>query len=238
MKGLWTKNEVNYNDLKAIEVPAETNSYVPIPYNEYVDTITNMGEEHLNGFQLKNTKYGLARHNQQMFGIHTYQNSQTDIGLSVGFRTSYNKTLVNALAIGGEVFVCENLMITGNIMVMRKHTVNVRVDLESMIVDGFKEAHDDYDKVLQRREAYRSRQCLLDEGYQILGLLYGKKILSPRQLNTAVEELRNPSHKEHGKHTMWSLYNACTESLKTTPVTRMLENHKKLDTVIDGYIYA
>ena len=149
--------------------------------------------------------------------------------MSIGFRTSYDKTLSNTVAIGGSVFVCANLMIQGNIMVMRKHTPNVIADMEVMLEDAFVQAPVYFDTALETKEKYVTKNLNTDDGYRMLGYLYGHGILSPRQLTTAKNEWTNPTHSQHGNNTVWTCYNACTEALKTAPYYEILEKYKKLD---------
>ena len=229
MKGLWTKNAVTYSDIKEIPIPESTLTYQAVPYTDLIDSLLVLGSDMLTGFSLEKTKYGLARENQQMFGIHTYKFGISDIGLSIGFRSSYNRTLSNSVAIGGNVFVCDNLMIQGDIMVMRKHTPNVYNDLSLRLKSAFENAQDAYLELHETKEHLSNIYVSTDRGYQMLGYLYGNNILASRQLSVATKEWRTPTHKEHGKNTAWTLYNACTEALKTLQIRGILEKHQILD---------
>ena len=66
------------------------------------------------------------------------------------------------------------------------------------------------------------------EAYRWMGLLYGKGVLTPRQLPIVKNNWKKPNHEEFASKNMWSFYNACTEALKTTPPNQMLNRHIKL----------
>jgi hypothetical protein len=55
----------------------------------------------------------------------------------------------------------------------------------------------------------------------------GHGVLKPRQVAKALKQWNNPPNA-FASRSMWSLYNACTEALKSTPPNRILESHIKL----------
>ena len=114
-------------------------------------------------------------------------------------------------------------------MVMRKHTPNVIADMEVMLENAFIEAPVNFDTALETKEKYVTKNLNTDDGYRMLGYLYGHGVLSPRQLTKAKNEWTTPTHSQHGKNTVWTCYNACTEALKTAPYYEILEKYKKLD---------
>ena len=59
----------------------------------------------------------------------------------------------------------------------------------------------------------------------IWGVLFGRNILTPRQLPVARREWLHPTHDAFKPRTRWSLYNAATAALKTTPPNRIMERH-------------
>ena len=143
--------------------------------------------------------------------------------MAVGFRTSYNKLLANAVALGSRVEVCENLMLTGQIVIMRKHTKNVWNDLENLIYKAFNDAEGNWNKALTHREYLRRFPISDTEAYKFLGNATGRGVLKLRQLKKSLDEWKQPTHKEHGKGTAWTLYQATTEALKTTPIHNYME---------------
>ena len=67
-----------------------------------------------------------------------------------------------------------------------------------------------------------------DDAYQFLGRMFGYGVLKTRQLTTAVNCWKNPPYAEFQDKNMWSLYNACTEALKSTPPNKIIQQHIKL----------
>ena len=65
------------------------------------------------------------------------------------------------------------------------------------------------------------------EAFQLLGLLYGNDIVSPRQLPVVRDEWLRPTHEEFQERNRWSFFNAVTEALKSTPPVSIMEKHVK-----------
>ena len=63
------------------------------------------------------------------------------------------------------------------------------------------------------------------QAFSQLGQLYGRSILSERQLPTVKDQWKNPMHKDFEDRTQWSFYNACTEALKSCGPQFIMSRH-------------
>jgi hypothetical protein len=221
------------DDLRTIPLPKETRTYKPV---SHYDLAVNLGEVSgglLRGYQLDKAQYGLAREGNQMFGIHTYRNGiSSSMGLSIGFRNSYDKSMSVGIAIGASVFVCDNLALTGEIAIMRKHTANVWNDLEELTITTIYRSQHNFSKIVEDAETMAERYLSNDNAFRLLGLLYGNDVISPRQIPVVKREWLNPSHDEFEDRNVWSFYNACTEALKSTPPNKIMEKHISLHDIL------
>jgi hypothetical protein len=127
--------------------------------------------------------------------------------------------------VGASVLVCDNLALSGDITLMRKHTTNVEADLESLIITAIMKSRTAFHQV--KADAHDMQQLPLrdDEAYRLIGLMYGKGVISPRQIPVVKNEWLKPSHIEFRERTLWSFYNAITEALKSTPPRIVMERH-------------
>ena len=221
------------DDLRTIPLPKETRTYKPV---SHYDLAVNLGEVSgglLRGYQLDKAQYGLAREGNQMFGIHSYRNGiSSSMGLSIGFRNSYDKSMSVGIAIGASVFVCDNLALTGEIAIMRKHTANVWSDLEELTITTIYRSQHNFSKIVEDAETMAERYLSNDNAFRLLGLLYGNDVISPRQIPSVKREWLNPSHDEFEDRNVWSFYNACTEALKSTPPNKIMEKHISLHDIL------
>jgi hypothetical protein len=221
------------DDLRDIPLPQETRTYKPVSHYDLAKNLAEVSGGLLRGYQLDKAQYGLARDGNQMFGVHTYRNGiSSSMGLSIGFRNSYDKSMSVGIAIGASVFVCDNLALTGDIAIMRKHTANVWNDLEELTITTIYRSQHNFTKIVEDAEIMRGRYLSNDDAFRMIGLMYGNDIISPRQIPVVKREWLNPTQADFEERNVWSLYNAVTESLKTAPPNKVMEKHIALHEIL------
>ncbi len=218
---------VKREHLDLVKVPEETESYVPVPHYHLADKLLTVSQDLLTDFTLVGENYALARQGQQLFALLKFQKDDSEIGLSVAFRNSYDRSMSVGLAIGASVFICDNLALHGEIAVMKKHTKGVWNALEDLAITSLYKAGRNWEKVLTDAERLKGIPTSDREAFQLLGLLYGNDIVSPRQLPVVRDEWLRPTHEEFQERNRWSFFNAVTEALKSTPPVSIMEKHVK-----------
>lgn len=218
-------NEVSKADLDAIPIPQETDSYKPVSHYQLADRISTISRDILTDYTLVGEKYAVARQGMQMFAILTFKNESKEMGLSIAYRNSYDKSISVGLATGANCWICDNLALHGDICIMKKHTKNVWDSLEDLAISSLYKSRQNFQKVLIDAERLKGRPLTDIEAFQLMGVLYGKELISPRQITVVRDEWLKPSHEEFQPRNAWSFLNACTESLKTCPPTITMEKH-------------
>lgn len=218
---------VKREHLDLVKVPEETDSYIPVPHYHLADKLLTVSQDLLTDFTLVGENYALARQGQQLFALLKFQKDDSEIGLSVAFRNSYDRSMSVGLAIGASVFICDNLALHGEIAVMKKHTKGVWNALEDLAITSLYKAQHKWEKVLTDAERLKGIPTSDREAFQLLGLLYGNDIVSPRQLPVVRDEWLRPTHEDFQERNRWSFFNAVTEALKSTPPVSIMEKHVK-----------
>ena len=234
---------VDFADLGLIKTPDRTETYIPVSHQELVTKIKEAGTKHYNTSPFK-TKLEVNHRGQQMFGSMTFHDGSqlTGSGMnrSIGFRNSYDKTLPIGVCGGASVVVCSNLMFTGDIIKMRKHTQNVEDDLDKLIQKLFDDVDRRYNEAVADRETMSEIHFSDTDAGNYLGQLFvNEGVLNGAQLKKATDEWFNSS--AFTERTAWSAYNACTEALKSAHPMNALEKYTKLHTFtkefsIDPYV--
>ena len=232
---LITSHSVDEQQLAVIDLPERTKSYVPVSHKDFVDNIKDMASKLLPLYDLDTQKFGLAREGKQMFGTLTYKkmivNSlepTRDMGLSIGMRNSYDKSMSLGICSGSTVFVCENLMMSGEIVVMRTHRGRILDELKGIIFNAIVNAEHKFETLNADAQSFKTRDCDDHMAYGTIGRLYGNGILRERQLPVVKKEWNKPTHDAFSEKTLWRLYNAGTEALKTTPPMLRMNKQIKL----------
>ena len=231
---------VDFAELAYIKTPERTETYIPVSHQELVTRIKEAGTKHYNTAPFEE-KLEVNHRGQQMFGsmiFHDGSNLKADgsgMNRSIGFRNSYDKTLPIGVCGGASVYVCSNLMFTGDIIKMRKHTQNVEEDLDALIQQLFDDVDRRYDQSV--KDSLTMKEIGFSDratGNYLGQLFVNQGVLNSSQLNKATKEwFESPVFKER---TLWSAYNACTEALKTAHPMNALEKYTKLHKFTDLYI--
>ena len=236
MSNLTTKNAtaiMDSNTLKevtAIALPEQTKSYMPVSHEEIIKFVEGDLADMLPEYKIKDNVFGLGNKGQYLFGMISFTNGDDYMGPSIAYRNSYNKEFAVGFAFGSQVFICANGMLTGSILVARKHTLNVWDSLIEDLESNIYKATDSYSQMQQDVELMRQIQLDDFEAFQTLGHLRGNNILSPRVFEKALKEWCQPTYEEHKDGTSLQLYNACTEALKlesmpTRAMTQRIQLH-------------
>lgn len=223
---------VGIDSLSLPELPEQTDTYMPVPHRELVDVIKAQVQGAIDGANLASERYALNSKGTKMFGVQVYDHQNPELGLAVGFRNSYDKSISVGLALGASVFVCDNLALTGQVKVLRRHTPKVWEDLHDMIEAALPEAEKNFTDIVADSELLKTVEISDTEAYEHLGVLFGEGVLKPRQLSAALKHWQNPPQREFAEPNMWSLYNAANAALKTARPDRILEQHIDLHSQI------
>jgi len=211
---------VTLEEVRAVPTPDSTETWFPVPHSTVIDAIKTGLADHSN-FNVVSEEYGLWADGARLFGLLGIQNGDQadDYQLNIGFRNSNDKAFSLGYAFGNRVFVCDNLVFSGEVTFKRKHTRFARRDL-----------------FLDDRVASYKRTELAD--HQVHDLLIKSvdaQVIANAGIAKVLREWRASDHEEFAPRTAWSLHNAYTEVFKgSNPVdvtARSLRLHGLLDSV-------
>ena len=252
------------------DIPEETDTYLPIGFHELAEIVKESAnasnldicyDNELDKYKINKDDvkedYLISKNHKQFFGTLTYGFKENinyrkdpeieniygppDITeLTIGIRSSYDKTMSSGIAIGGRVVVCSNLMFVGNITYMRKHTKNSINDIINQMDDAIKVQVAEYQKIQLLKKRLKNIRIKHKVGNYLLGNLFGNRLINGGQLLTAsncwnnlyyhqqfMQNCNNVLGNEIDK-SLWVLYNCITEGLKKNTPMNMMKQHKKV----------
>lgn len=227
MKGLMLHcgaDSITRHDLATLPVPAPRgNRHVTRPFIEDVELVRERFAHE--GVIVEDEGYGVkydkdTREPLQFFGILaiTIQGFSGDdsYGLMVGLRGSYDQTLTRALAVGSQVFVCDNLAFSGEVEIRTRQTLNIAKRIPGLLHDAIAQIPYMAEAQQRRFDAYRNYALKPRWGDALLVDMVRQGALVPSQLGRAIEQWDAPAHAEHADqgHSLWRLHNAITEAVK------------------------
>jgi hypothetical protein len=151
---------------------------------------------------------------------------------ALAIRNSYDRSMSVGAAVGYDVFICDNLCLSGEISFARKHTVNAFQDVVMTLwglMQSMKAQHE-FDQ--EWRLHAKNIGVTERQGLEILGVLAGNGHLAleggtKSQFAHALKQWRNPTHEIFRDGSLWSLENAITFAQSHGPINKRLEAGNK-----------
>lgn len=229
MKGSWeaTREQVN-----AIEVPARTWSYTPIPHERVIDLLER--KIPLFGMKIEATRLALNTEGKKMFGVMEVTNGTgaDDWRFALGFRNSYDKSLKLSVTAGSKVMVCDNLSFNGEISTHHKHNGRVDLFIDSYVdrlLRGFVEKKRGIEEFIT---GMKKRDLTDQQAYHFIIRAMRNKVIPTSHVEKVVEQWHEPKHEEFRERTQWSLYNGFTEVAKTRSAEIQMDSTLGLTTLV------
>jgi hypothetical protein len=241
--------EVTLEDLRQNEVriPEPSKRHQPISHTTFRDIVLN--EVANRGLVVKDEVLGLDKNGARYFGFVTLEPDsiparsgiglgQEDWSLCLGMRNSWDQSFRATLAAGEHVFICDNLSISGEVVVGHKNTAGALSKLPGRVFGGLHSILETVENTQRRIELFQT--TAIDDHFvdsALMGMLRDKA-LPGSKFQAILDEYAEPSHEEHGRGTAWTLFNAVTEVLKGTPPQTLIKRTSALHRVLEDQIHG
>lgn len=214
-------------------VALKTSTYSPISHGEIHETIMNLSAE--NHFNVDNVAVK-AKHPRNC--IVTYnltdmlkEQKEKEIGIKIGFKNSYDKTVSFGFAIGSEVFICTNGMVSGEYTIKKQHRMNdLNIYVKDLIREHFFKVREEHSKNLVLANTLKGENINVADAKKLIGGLFmNGNILTNAQLrkmsDQCYESKTFKTFADNDTITCWDLYNHGTEALKTAANRNYFAKH-------------
>lgn len=202
--------QVTDDELRSVPTPPATKSWYPVPHRAVLDVAreTLFGA----GFEIAREQLSLSRNDARFFGVLDLESLLVEgVTLTVGLRSSVDKSIPLGMVAGSRTFVCDNLSFFGDLLeVRRKHSRY-----------GAQRFATDIQKAIGRLDQFRrfeSRRLTLLQATEVaedfadafILRAFEKGLVPQRAFMDVVKEWREPKHETFRQRTLWSLMNAFT----------------------------
>jgi len=225
---------VERNELEGVVLPPETETYVPIGHNVFIDMVEDKMREV--GFTFGDQAHSLTRDGNRYFGMVQLMNGNNsdEHALVMGVRNSYDKAFAATVMFGAYVFLCDNLSYSAEVVIGRKHTTNIMRDLPRLVAAGVSNTKAMSNVQDARFEAYKRAHLMDYKADNLMIELLRREVITTTRFERMVNEWYEPSY-DHGPKKVWRLFNACTEALKGTPTHDMPRRTIGLQALMDQH---
>lgn len=223
---------VTEQHLRNSALPSHGKRYTVIPHGFIIDETRK--ELAAAGFTIDKEMYKTSLDGQIAQGIyHINYGNDADMGLMFAWSNSYNKMMRFKCAIGAQVFVCMNGVVSGDLAnYKRKHTGSALIDVTNSIQFQISKAKEYYNNLVADKEMLK--QVLLtksQQGATVGRLLIEQEILTLTQVGMVQREIDKPTHSySNNPNSAWDLYNHITLALKDSHPLNYLSDHQKVHT--------
>lgn len=212
--------------LLSTPLPEQTNTYKPISHEQLID-LTLSGIEK-SGFKLETELYSSAQEGNIANGRYTISNvADNEMKLQIGWQNSYNKQLTLKFALGTQIIICQNGMVSGDFGAFKKkHVGEIQTFTPQAITDYIKSAEEAFKRIQIEREAMKQVEVDKRVISELIGRLYiEEELIQSTQLNIIQRELKKPTHNYGAQGSLWELYQFTTFSMKEIHPRLWMENH-------------
>ena len=220
---------VTREQLAALPEVVGTDSFKPVAHIELVVKLEEVLQAR--GIQIRTDNQGLrkeqfaiSKDGMKLYGtMDLMKNGIEGMCASLGFRTANNKTMSLKIAAGLTVFVCDNGVFSGDILLSRKHTSGL--NLMDELFRGMDQYERNYARLRDNVLRMQSFAMGNDLAKVIIHDLFVKQVmpvrLFPEVSNVYFNEFQTnplPKFAAFSERTAWSLLNAFTEVQKEMPL--------------------
>ena len=228
------KNKISAEELSTVAIPEATKSFRPIRHSHLVDSVR--GELTTQGYEILEEEHATARDGLRYFGgfaVRRLDAQADDRRLVVGLRNSSDKSISAAICMGSKMLVCENLCFGSTINLSHRHTANIMENIGEIIQSAIGQAKGYFDNMGQRIERYQNTELTRDAAPELATRLVDAGGIPARNLYPVIQEFRAPRHEEFKGNTLWNLYNAVTESLKGSDLSKLPQRTMAVQKILD-----
>lgn len=223
--------------VRAVPTPPATGAHYPIPHGHLYDIV----RDHMRsaGLEVVDESHALTHDGSRYFGALELRADRDspdvdpDYGLLIGLRNTHDRSFAAALAMGSHVFVCDNLAFSGEVLIGRRHTLNIMRDLPRLIPQAF--AALSVERVNQdtRIRAYKDAPFDDRDAHDlIVRACVHERVFPAREIPDVVAQWRKPAH-DFGPPSAWTLFNAFTECAKGTGPALLERRTRELHGLFD-----
>lgn len=204
-------------DVVNAQVPAATRTWFPVPHTAILDRVENaLGQS---GYEIIQQEHAMTKDHDRWFGLMQVARSDDpdkECCTVIGARNSHDKTFPATVVLGRGVFICDNLSISGEARLNRKHTRHILRDLDGVVARAIGSLSEIRAADKKRFEAYRTIGLGPVQAHDMVVRCMDAQVIPCAKIKPTLAEYRNPRHPEFAEdgYTTWRFFNAVTETIK------------------------
>lgn len=229
---------VNRDFLRTLDDPApQGKNHLPVRFDNLLDKLEMGCNFFGRQWDPDTLKVALANDNQRLFGVVQLKGEEVipgEVGMALGFRASTDMSVTLRTDAGGNVFVCDNLALSGQETIFSKKSTK-NLNLTASIVGGLESF---FEKDLAIKGLIENARSTKIGEKDVKALLWDSmvdKLVPQKYLKPAsafyfdgeFNDVKAPECDQY-RGTLWGLHNAFTRVLKSEPLVKRYPATQKL----------
>lgn len=238
---------VTYDDLKALPAPIPRSKvHAPVPHHEFVDKLHSVLSE--NGWSVRREKFSVSKDTNRLFGVMDLDRESggfqiPGIGTSLGLRQSNGGDMSAQIVAGGQVFVCDNLAMKGDEVILKvPHLVDHPIlpaieDAIDLLGPQQKDLELTIEKAIETNlTPYQAKSLFWD--------LFARHQTIPTRFAAQADRIYfDPEAAEapeviEWRDSLWGWHNALTRTIRDLPTRQKLNYGQRLGKVLERTLVA
>jgi hypothetical protein len=213
-----------YQELIKVPVPRKTDTYSPVSHASIIDEVRESLDKR--NLIVSEETYNVDNYGKKLIGYFDIKADDSEMGMRLAFRNSYDKSMSVAFVAGSCVWICSNGMISGEIQYLRKHTGKVSSELSKKIKTSIDEIEKVFDLNTQASLQMKDIQADKLLCAELSGLMYMEHdLIKAEQLSILKKELKEPTFNYNSQNSLWEFYNNVTFSFKNAHSSNYIKQH-------------
>ena len=202
--------------LRALPQPQATATFKPVHHADLVDALEERLDQH--GMSIRKAEFAVSHDAAKLFATYRLAFQENDeYGAALGLRTANNRTMSIQIAVGANVFVCDNMSFKGDMIALRrKHTSRLNIERE---LDGaINRYSENIGRLYSGIEKLRQIPLRTRDAEHMIFSCFDRELLPVRLFHPVIESYR--MLKKEGVVSQWQLHNCFTLQAHKLPPQR------------------
>lgn len=224
-------------DLFGVLTPKGSDTWHLVPHRDLLTEVEQQLRE--TGFIIRGQTHAITHDGARYFGVIQVSlptRGEQDFMWALGLRNSHDQSISAGLVAGTQVLVCDNLCMSGEIKLSRKHTKNVMSDLKQLTASAVSQLGDKFRDLDRRVASYKQHYLPDRSAHDLVIRAIDCGALTSSQVPAVLQEWRKPQHEEFLPRNLWSWFNAVTEVYKTVNPHTAVKRGQVLHKLCDSYV--
>jgi hypothetical protein len=230
---------ISEKQLEEVTTPENTATWFPVPHHKLLNDARQILES--SNVKIVKEELALNRDGAHFFGLLHLGLSgdgaqSQDWGLVAGIRNSHDQRFPASVAIGSDVFACDNLAFNSEVVLSRRHTKGIFRDFPRLLGNALGRLGEYRVQLDQRYEKYRETPVgTVADLDRLIMNSYRSKVIPSSQIGMVLDKWENPEENMQDQPAnVWKLLNAYTAVMRdrVSPeelVQRSIRLHGLLD---------